>query len=346
MSQLDVQELPGSERILLASGKGFFPRLVRTADGALLAVYRDGGGHGGHGGFLVASRSEDAGRTWSEEVTVVNTHEYDDRNPAVGVAKDGTITVAYHANGMYGGDGGSLHGGERRNPKKLHTGLVHSTGDGRTWGEPMLWTDAAEWDGMSPYGHILTLDDGRMAMPIYWDKSFLLWSHDGGYAWGDLTRVADDINEAAYCVLPSGEWLCLGRKVREREETKMLLRRSSDGGRTWSEPTPFYPSWRYPADLVVLSDGSVLAAYGFREPPHGARARRSTDGGRTWSKRELVLDNLSPFGDCGYPSTALVDGWVVTIFYSAGRFKDFSDASQCTCQGVRYREEELIAALR
>ena len=263
----------------------------------------------------------------------------------MGVAKDGTVTVAYHANAMYGGDGAHFTE-ERRDPKNLRTGIVHSTDGGRTWGEPMLWTDAAEWDGMSPYGRILTLGDGAMAMPIYWtDRSMLLWSHDGGYSWDGLTLVSEDINEAAFCVLRDGTWLCMGRNAVEPAPRMLKLRWSTDAGRTWSAPTEFFPGWRYPADLAVLSDGSVLACYGFREPPHGVRARRSADGGRTWSNTELVLYDLSLKGDCGYPSVEVVDGWVVTLYYSAGDFKNFTDPTQAYCEAVRCRESDLIAAL-
>ncbi len=345
MPLVDALSLPGSERVRLTFGRGFFPVVAVTNDGALLAVYRDGGGHGGHGGFLIASRSEDAGATWSDAVTVVKTEEYDDRNPALGVAADGTATVAYLANGSYG-FGGAHISEDRRDPKNRHTGIVHSTDGGRTWGEPMIWTDATEWDDMSPFGFIVTASDGSMAMPIYWDdRSMLLWSRDNGYTWGDLRLVANDINEAAYCVLPDGRWLCMGRNVEEPSSRMLLSRWSDDGGKTWSDSWDFYPGWRYPADLSVLSDGSVLACYGFREPPHGVRARRSTDGGRTWSKAELIIDDLSLKGDCGYPATALVDGWVVTVYYSAGDFANFTDPTQAYCEAVRYREQELIAAL-
>jgi len=342
MSELNLTALKSAERIRVVSGKGYFPVIVKTADRALLAVFRDGAGHMGREGFLVSSRSTDGGRTWSEPVIVVKTREYDDRNPAVGVAKDGRVTVAYHANSMYGPDGKYMK--DRRDPTALHTGLVHSTDDGRTWAQPMLWTDATEWDSMSPYGRILTLDDGTMAMPIYLEKSYLLRSKDGGRSWGDLTFVADDINEAAYCVLPSREWLVMGRKEREDEEHRMLLRRSSDGGRTWSELTPFGRGRTLPADLALLSDGSVLVVYGYRDRPFGARARRSRDGGRTWSERELILHDRAESSDCGYPSAVLTDGWVVVAFYDAGRCTTY-DGSNAFCEVVRIREEELIEAL-
>jgi len=342
MSELHVDSLPRAERIRIATDMGYFPVVVTTPDGALVAVFRAGAGHMGRSGHLVASRSEDGGRTWSAPVVVANTRQYDDRNPAVGVAKDGMITVAYHANAMYDAKGQYMT--DRRNPKAVHTGLVHSTDGGRTWGEPMLFTDHAKWDAMSPYGRILTLPDGAMAMPIYGEKSWLLWSRDGGRTWGDLTFVADDVNETAFCPLPSGEWLFLGRTSLD-EERYSLLRWSSDGGRTWSAPTKFFAGRRLPSDLAVLPDGSVLAVYGYREEPYGARARRSTDGGRTWSETELVLHDKSRNIDCGYPSVVIHDGWAVMLFYDAGATTTY-DGTGAFCEAVRVPVEDLIEVLR
>jgi hypothetical protein len=343
MNLLNIDALASTERQFLAEGKGYFPVLTTDFDGGILAVYRDGGGHGGHGGFLVSRRSEDAGASWSDEITVVNSGEYDDRNPAVGIAHDGTAVVGYFATGQYR-DGCSLTT-DRRNPASVHAGLVWSADGGRSWSEPMLWTDATEWDGMSPYGRILSFADGSMAMPIYWmDRSCMLWSRDNGRTWGDLTLIAQDINETAVLVLPSGEWMCMGRSQAEPNPVMLSCRWSNDCGATWSDAVPFLPGWRFPADLTLLSDGSVLASYGFREPPHGARARRSTDNGRTWSDREIVLHDQALTGDCGYPSTVLVDGWLVTAYYDAGDFENYYDPTHASCQVVRYREDELLEA--
>ncbi len=342
MREIRPDRLKSAERVRVASGKGYFPVLARAADGAIVAAYRDGAGHMGRPGFLVSSRSEDAGRSWSEPVIVVKTAEYDDRNPAIGVAKDGSITVAYHANGMYDADGSYMT--DRRDPKAVHTGLVRSADHGRTWSAPMRWTDATEWDAMSPYGSILTLDDGTMAMPIYSETSCLLRSTDGGRSWGDLSLVAEDVNESAFCVLRSGKWLCLARLEDGGDSGCMVMRTSDDGSRTWSGPTPFLTGRRLPADLLPLSNGSVLAVYGYRDAPCGARATLIAGDGTTVGDTELVLHDASRTGDCGYPSVVLADGWVVVAFYDAGECTTY-DGTNSFCESIRIREDELIATL-
>jgi len=343
MSELHVDTLSSAERVRVASDMGYFPVAVVTKDGAILVVFRAGAGHMGRDGYLVSSRSEDGGRTWSKPVVVVNTRSYDDRNPAVGVAQDGTVVVTYHANGMYGADGKYMT--DRRTPKALHTGRVLSTNHGRSWGEPMLWTDQTPWDSQSPYGSMLTLEDGRMAMPIYLEKTWLLWSRDNGRTWGEHQLVADDINETAYCVLLSGGWLLVGRSNRDKEQSSFV--RSSPDGKTWSEPRPFFGGTRHPSDLAVLGDGSVLCVFGYRNEPCGARARRSTDGGMTWSDVELVVHDKATTGDCGYPSAVRWNGWVVMFYYDASKASLFAcDGTGCVVECVRVREDELIAAVR
>ena len=355
MRENPVESLPSCERVRVATNKGYFPVLVETANGTLLAVFRDGAAHMGHAGFLVSSRSEDGGRTWSDPVTVVRTRQYDDRNPAVGVSAEGVVVVAYHANGLYNGEGEYLAGKERRDPAAVHTGIVRSYDGGRSWDEPMLYTDATEWDAWSPYGRIVALPGGEMLMPIYTEEAengehgaYLLRSPDGGTRWGSPSLVGRDVNELSCCVLLTGRWLAIGRLnsigAAARGEGKthsMNVRWSDDGGASWNDPVPFAPGARLPADQAVLSDGSVLAVYGYRDAPCGVRARRSNDGGETWSDNELVIHDTAKTGDCGYPSVAVKDGWIVVIFYDAGDTSGpWTESDGAFAEVVRFREED------
>lgn len=342
--ELNIDQFDSYERIRVATGAGYFPRSVVTRDGAILVVYRAGAGHVGRSGYLVSVRSEDGGRTWSEPVIVVNTREYDDRNPALGLAPDGTVVAAFYCIGSFDPASGYLTRIEdRRAPQQSRSGLVYSRDGGRSWGEPMLWTDQTPWYDKSPYGRILTLADGRMAMPVYKrSETFLLWSDDGGRSWGDFTLVARDINETAYCPLPSGEWLLLGRSS-DGHGNHSLLRWSHDEGRTWSEPQQFLTGRRLPSDLCVLSDGSVLAVHGYRTVPCGVRVRRSLDKGRSWTGTDLVVHDAAQYTDCGYPSVETVDGWIVISFYDATNTPTrMVDPAGAFLEVVRIAEEELI----
>ena len=61
------------DRTVVVDGGGYFPVLIRLANGDLLAVHRGGGAHIGRRGRLDLVRSTDEGKTWSEPWTVPTT---------------------------------------------------------------------------------------------------------------------------------------------------------------------------------------------------------------------------------------------------------------------------------
>jgi hypothetical protein len=74
---------------------------------------------------------------------------------------------------------------------------------------------------------------------------------------------------------------------------------SRDGGRTWSFLSRI-TDWGAPADLVPMSDGRIVAVYGYRMKPYGIRYRVSEDGGETWSSEVILRDDGGSW-DLGYP---------------------------------------------
>lgn len=88
------------------------------------------------------------------------------------------------------------------------------------------------------------------------------------------------MNETALLVLPTGEVLAVIRGA--DQEQALHLTRSSDGGYTWSAPVQLTGSRQHPADLVQLSNGTLLLTYGNRNPPYRIEGRVSRDGGHTW----------------------------------------------------------------
>jgi hypothetical protein len=182
-----------------------------------------------------------------------------------------------------------------------------------------------------------------MALPVYLRNSTgLLFSKDNGRAWDTFTIVAEDMNETAYCVLPSGEWVLIGRES-DGTGSYSLVRRSAGGAREWSAPERFLADRRLPSDLAVLSDGSLLAVHGYRTIPRGVRAVRSLDGGRTWLPVDWVIhDKAERNTDTGYPSVEVNDGWIVICFYDASNAPDGKqDPTGAFLEVVRIREKEL-----
>src|SRR5262249_7019333 len=117
------------ERVNVAHEGGYFPVLIRLDNGDLVAAVRGGAPHIGVKGRLDWVRSKDQGRTWSLDLLV--DAPMDDRNPAVGQLKDGTILVTYIIDQSYG------PAGERLKPLRrdgLYT--VRSQDRGKTWEEP------------------------------------------------------------------------------------------------------------------------------------------------------------------------------------------------------------------
>ena len=89
-----------TSRKIVTKGLGYFPVAIGLKNGDLLAVIRGGAPHIGVKGRLDLVRSSDGGQTWSAPWTVVD-GPLDDRNPALGQSKDGTLVLAYVLAGNY-----------------------------------------------------------------------------------------------------------------------------------------------------------------------------------------------------------------------------------------------------
>jgi hypothetical protein len=99
-AMIDVRSLPGAKVVEIVRQGGYFPVLAVLPDGSLVAVLRMGAGHVGLEGRLDCVRSLDGGYTWTEPQVLVNS-AWDDRNPALGVAAEGTLVLAYHVQRNY-----------------------------------------------------------------------------------------------------------------------------------------------------------------------------------------------------------------------------------------------------
>jgi len=344
---LDVRSLDGSTEVYAARERGYFPVVLRTGPREAVAAIRGGAGHIGIRGRLEIIRTADSGRTWSQPVVAAQS-EWDDRNPSLGMALDGTMVLAYHHQGNYD-EKGDLRAGD-----KVDTLIRTSKDLGRTWSEafPLSFTPLR---GRSPYGRMLNLGKDLL-MPIYGappgrplterSASYILRSRDGR-TWGDVSLVAREMNETSLICLPDGELLALMRSEKHHPDS-LYSARSPDGGRTWSDPVRVTADSEHPGDVILLSNGWLLLAFGHRHPPFGVQGLVSTDWGRTWAEDfRLIFTDDRPGSDCGYPSLAVfADGTLLVMYYSAGDHMDSRRLDGAFAKALLFDEDELIAALR
>jgi sialidase-1 len=307
---------------VLTQGLGYFPVAISLKNGDVLAVIRGGAAHVGVKGRLDLIRSRDKGKTWSAPWTAID-EKFDDRNPAMGQLKDGTIVLAYAIASGY--DETGLRFAAKREDR-IFDGvyLIFSKDNGRTWSKPVR--DPAIYDfykgkgAISPYGKIVQLPDGTVLMAVYFEffddrhnQSYLFRSTDGGKTWGSPVLMGEHSNETGIVRLRDGRLLAA---LRSEKGGHLSITESADAGRTWSKPVQITADSEHPADLIQLRDGRVLLVYGERNAPRGVHAMISPDG-RTWDKsKRIVLADDASNGDCGYPSSVEVSkGKVVTLYY-------------------------------
>ncbi len=351
----DVRLLPGTVMVDAVVGQGYFPVITCLGGSELLLAYRGGAAHMGLGGRLDTGRSVDGGLTWSSPATVADS-ERDDRNPAVGIAPDGTLVLAYHWQGSYD-DAGAW----KPELGKADTRIVFSTDGGHTWNDDEL-IDYTPINGASPFGKMFSAD-GVLHMLIYGGSpvckpgaetvrvgnastpTYILRSRDHGRSWGDPILVALGLNESDVALLPDGRWLFVARSE-DRDEQAIYSCVSDDLGYTWRMIGRVTEAKEHPPDITLLSNGWLLLLFGRRVPPFGVQGMISRDGGMTWDEGRLVLDDSLPGADIGYPSTARLDnGRLVTAYYTAGtseRQWEMFRAADVACKVVSFDESTLI----
>jgi len=306
---------------IVTQGLGYFPVAISLKNGDVLAVLRGGAAHIGVKGRLDLVRSSDRGKTWSAPWTAVD-EQFDDRNPAMGQLKDGTIVLAYAIASGYDESGLRFTSRGAREFDGVY--LVFSKDNGRTWSKPVRDPAIHQFYAgkglVSPYGKIIQLPGGDVLMAVYFEffdsrgnQSYAFRSKDGGKTWGAPVLLGEHYNETGLVGLRDGRILAA---LRSEKGGHIAITESSDRGRTWSAAKQITADSEHPADLIQLRDGRVLMVFGERNAPRGVHALISTDG-RAWDNtKPIVLADDAPVGDCGYPSSVEVaKGKVATLYY-------------------------------
>lgn len=320
-----------------------FPDVKRLPDGRLLCVFRDASfpdkvRHIEADARVVGCISTDDGRHWSEP-TVIYDAETCQNDPCVRVLRDGRLLLTFFDWVGRSADYVAEH-------KPPYARRV----DRGKWGdfaEPggvfVLWgkSDSLKWDQRASHvagtaevlraasASVIETKQGTLLLPIYGrsvkgkaDQAYVLRSTDAGKSWSKEVLIAEDpankvgMQEPALAQLPGGDIVTLMRTA--GAEDHMYTTRSSDDGLTWTPPERT-PLVGHPPDLLVLPDGRLLAAYGYRHKPFGVRACVSDDGW-TWNlRREMVIAASGDHTDLGYPSICLTgDDHALIAYYMNG----------------------------
>jgi len=321
---------PDETPVDVTTGGGYFPVMIGLGGNEVLAVIRGGGAHMGRGGRLDIVRTKDGGKTWSAPRTAVDSTE-DDRNPAFGVLKDGTILLAYAV--LSGYDASEKRLSPDRSQWSFDGVYCMASHDrGTTWSRPQrseaIHKFYAGEGAVSPYGKIIQLRDGTVVMPVYFEfhdqrgnESYIFRSRDRGRSWGEPSLLGKHYNETSVVELADGRLLAA---MRSEKGGHIATVHSSDSGRTWTDPRVVTRDSEHPADLIVTRAGEVVLTFGQRNRPFGAQALISHDGGATWDQsRKMILAGDASNGDCGYPSSVeLAGGRILTIYYQVGDTAD------------------------
>jgi sialidase-1 len=180
-------------------------------------------------------------------------------------------------------------------------------------------------------GFIVELRDGTLALPVYAEGvgSILVVSSDGGRNWeyrGHAARCPEgqagwSYNEWVLHETPSGDLVAFIRSQLPGDRSGYLhTARSSDGGRSWSEPE-CQPVWGYPHHVLPMLSGRLLLSYGYRREPYGLRCCLiDAECERIGETDELVLRDDGGHWDLGYPHAALLpDGRALIVYYFCDR---------------------------
>jgi hypothetical protein len=265
----------------------------------------------------VAARSLDGGRTWSLEGAMELDRE---RVPC-----PGGINFEHPDFLMYAGRGYFQISYDR----------------GRTWEGPYTLsvpgvdnlTNRTDYVVTGPHAATLFLSSAVEGVRAgsYQDRALAAHTQDGGKTWkflGWMTGEPIEVRSVMSSTVKAGEnhlVSVLRRRLDPSGGPRMDLNwvdayGSTDGGRTWEHRsrvahTDLGRRNGNPPALARLSDGRIVAAYGYRAYPYSIRAKVSADHGRTWS-REIILREDGDNWDIGYPQMVVrEDGKLVTLYY-------------------------------
>ncbi len=317
--------------------------LAKLADGTLITPYAI------QNQTTWVVKSSDSGKTWSEPQRIFT-------NPDGGYACDPNSFVLGDTVGIF----------PTRVPPpyppytRTETWGIFSEDGGNTWGEPVHVVTPHKYL-VGTIHRMIVLDDDTILMPASYESnaekgaavgtegtmhlySGVLISSDKGQTWRDQgpfvagspphSGGTDGMDEPAIVKFANGELFMVARTG----DSHPWEARSTDDGKTWSEPVASPLIGRNaPTAMAVLKNGWVVRVW-----DNSASARAplcatiSKDNGHTWSRPRAIT---SGYG--AYPSVIQADDGTIVATYNApvaGR------AERLRVHVARFNTEWVLAA--
>jgi len=324
------------------------PHLFRMPCGDVHLVFHQDGDI--HGATRVVLRSADRGKTWEPMPIAVNRHE------AVGVLRDGTVLVyddyafRREESTFVGQMCVSRDGGRSFGP--VHLAVFHRPARASALAASTYWAanDLAKYRATSArwsdelchalWRSVLEKADGTLIACAHTryegdkkTRTVCYHSTDGGKTWGEESSVASDDEiagegfvEPVMAIASNGDVVCV---MRTNGHLPLMQARSTDGGRTWQEPTKT-GSLGVDPDLCLMSGGVLACSYG--RP--GNRIMFSADGtGREWTDRVQLYEYDR--GSFGYTGIVEVEpGKLLYVYDRHDAYPEYDGRRTSAIQGV------------
>lgn len=262
------------------------------------------------GGRIMACRSSDNGKTWSNPVTVYD-GPLDSGPSATCVTNQGTVIQIVNVQASWYGFPEAPKGHQTLNTRQM---ILRSTDHGHTWSEPTVLESSGSYYTRGRSRILQLPDDGLLWMSYDMNKGSTLLdgtihrSDDDGKTWRIISVIRrhkpdnDHLDEADLVLSgDSDAFLKLGKA----DDTKWISTDEGDLGRlstgrlvlvvrpdggtlvsdnhgvTWRQISRVGPKYVFAPHLVVLSDDTLVLTAG---GSGGQSVFFSTNGGKSWSE--------------------------------------------------------------
>ncbi|MDA1053232.1 MAG: SDR family NAD(P)-dependent oxidoreductase [Planctomycetota bacterium] len=284
------------------------PALLVTKQGTVLAFAEARKNNcSDHGDVdLVLKRSNDGGRTWSEQQLVADGDAQTMGNPCpVQDRETGVIWLPLC----------------RDNKRVL---LMHSSDDGKSWSKPVDITAQAmnpkwHWVGTGP-GHGIQLKSGRLLVPCWADAtptlgeiqlSYAFYSDDHGKTWQYGEPLDANTSDECEAVELTDGMIYMNARSRQNQR-KRAISISQTGGKTWL-PVTFddrLPEPSCQGAVIRMTEGEspgknriLLATPSNPNARSHMKVYLSYDECRSWPVSKLVHEGSSAYSDLAVTSS-------------------------------------------